>query len=125
MSQENTFTVHLRQLQDYEFNVKFDFGVVASLSLDEPPPLGHGRGPNASRLLAAAVASCLSASLVFYLQKFRLRANGLQTTVTGTLAHNERGRLRVDGFDVKVNLNGSGLDQSKLGRCPPNSRISA
>jgi len=59
----------------------------------------------------------LSASLVFCLQKFRLRTNGLQTTVTGTLVRNERGRLRVGGFDVKFNLNSSGLDQSKLGRC--------
>jgi len=40
MSQENTFTIHLQQLQDYEFNVKFDFGGVASLSLDEPAAVG-------------------------------------------------------------------------------------
>ncbi len=59
----------LDRLEDYQLNVRFDWGKAADLLLDEPPPLGKASGPNASRMLAAAAANCLSSSLLFCLAK--------------------------------------------------------
>lgn len=101
------FTLKLTRQQDYQFNVQFDLAGVPDLQLDEPAPLGAGAGPNASRLLAAAVANCLSASLLFCLGKFRQDPQGLTANVTGRMVRNEQGRLRVGGFDVDIRLDQS------------------
>ncbi len=50
------FTVAVDQVEDYEFRVKFDREQFPELRMDEPPPLGADRGPNASRVLASATA---------------------------------------------------------------------
>ncbi len=65
MANETTFTVRLTQEEDYRFRVTFDSPEIAALLVDEPAPLGKNEGPSAARLVAAAVASCLSASLRF------------------------------------------------------------
>ena len=98
------FTLKLSRLQDYRFNVEFDLAGVPELQLDEPAPLGEGAGPNASRLLAASVANCLSASLLFCLNKFKQDPHGLVARVKGHMVRNEKGRLRVGGFDVDIQL---------------------
>jgi len=81
-----------------------DFGLpgAAPLVMDEPVPLGEGAGPNAARVLATAIGHCLSASLLFCLRKARVQVQDLRTTVTATLARNERGRLRIT--DVRVQI---------------------
>ncbi|MBZ5612245.1 MAG: OsmC family protein [Acidobacteriia bacterium] len=105
MSTSSSFTVELEQQQGYEFRVKFDAPGVQELLLDEPAPLGGGRGPNAARLVAAAVANCLSASLVFCLAgKFRQKPGPLRTQATAHLERNERGRYRIARIDVKITL---------------------
>lgn len=99
------FTLKLTRQQDYQFNVQFDLAGVPDLQLDEPAPLGAGAGPNASRLLAAAVANCLSASLLFCLGKFKQDPQGITAKVTGEMVRNEHGHLRVGGIVVDIRLN--------------------
>lgn len=108
---EGSFSVILDQEEDYRFRV--DFGN-SDLLVDEPPPLGKGSGPNASKMLASAVANCLSASLVFCLKKFGNPVEGVKTTAAGTLVRNEKGRLRIGKIDVEIRLN---ADYEHLDRC--------
>jgi organic hydroperoxide reductase OsmC/OhrA len=98
------FTLKLSRQQDYRFNVEFELAGVPDLQLDEPAPLGAGEGPNASRILAAAVANCLSASLLFCLGKFKQEPGEVIANVTGKMVRNEKGRLRVGGFEVDIRL---------------------
>lgn len=108
------FTLQLSRQQDYRFSVEFDLAGVPDLQLDEPVPLGAGAGPNASRLLAAAVANCLSASLLFCLGKFKQEPGKIIAQVKGHLIRNEKGRLRVGGFDVDIRL---GQSVERLAHC--------
>lgn len=118
MSEPITFTLHLEQLQGFEFRVKFDWPGVPDLLLDEPEPLGAKHGPNASRVLAAAVANCLSASLVFCMRnKFRQDPGPLRANVTGRLERNERGRVRVGALDVALQLSDKAEEIHHLDRC--------
>jgi len=117
MSEQNGVTIHLEQIQDYEFKVKFDLEGVPPLLLDEPEPLGHGNGPGASRLLAAAVANCLSASLIFCFQKFKQKPKGIITTAKCTYTRNARGRLRVSGLEIEIKLDQDTSDSTWLKKC--------
>lgn len=104
MNESLTFELTLEQLADYEFKVKFDWPQVADLLLDEPPPLGGAAGPNAARLIGAAVANCLTSSLLFCMRKFKQTPGALRSVVTGELVRNEKGRLRIGRFDVTIRL---------------------
>lgn len=95
-------SVGLEQLDGYEFRVRFDDAGWPELLTDEPTPLGKGRGPNPSRLLAAAIGNCLAASLVFCMQKGGVSVLGLEADVKLQLVRNERRRLRVG--KVRVHL---------------------
>ncbi len=117
MSDSNRFTIHLEHLEDYSFKVKFDWDDVDDLLLDEPQPLGHEQGPNASRLLAAAAANCLSASLLFCAHKSDVPAAGLHTEVSGTIVRNDKGRLRVGGLEVRITINEEIQASRRLTRC--------
>ena len=64
-----TFEVKLELLDNYKFAI--DFGEFGEIISDEPEPLGGGEGPNPSRLLAAATANCLAASLMFAIRKYK------------------------------------------------------
>lgn len=105
MTAAQTFSVSLEQQEGFEFRVRFDWPGTAELLLDEPEPLGHRRGPNAARLLAAAVANCLAASLVFCLRtKFRQNPGPVRARAVGRLERNERGRYRIAGIEVEIAL---------------------
>ncbi|HKB59540.1 MAG TPA: OsmC family protein [Gallionellaceae bacterium] len=108
------FTLKLARQDGYRFSVDFDLSGVPDLLLDEPAPLGEGSGPNASRLLAAAVANCLSASLLFCLNKFKQDPHEVVARVKGHMVRNEKGRLRVGGFDVEIRL---GETVERLAHC--------
>ncbi len=118
MSEMSSFTITLEQEQGFDFRVKFDWPGNPDLLLDEPEPLGKRHGPNAARLIAAAVANCLSASLVFCLRtKFKQNPGPLRATVAGRIARNERGRVRIGGFDVRIELAEDSAAIGHLDRC--------
>ena len=95
--------VRLRQQQDYRFEIDFGAGVPPLLG-DEKPPLGQGQGPTPVQLLAAAVGNCLSDSLLFALRKFKQAPEPIECLVTAEVGRNAEGRLRVQGFDVRLTL---------------------
>jgi uncharacterized OsmC-like protein len=117
MSEALRFGVELEQQEGFEFRATFDWPGVAELTLDEPEPLGKRRGPNAARLVAAAVANCLAASVVFCLKsKFRQSPGPVRAIASGRLERDEHGRYRIAGIDVVLSLS------EKLGDMPHQER---
>lgn len=96
------FSVHVEQIDGFEFRVKFDKEQFAPLLLDEPPPLGHDTAPNAARVLAAAIGNCLSASLVFCLNRANVAVSGVSADVDVEIVRNESRRLRVGKVNVTL-----------------------
>lgn len=117
MSEQARFGATLSQVGEYEFNVKFDVAEMPALQVDEAPPLGRGAGPNPDRLLAVAVAHCLTSSLQFCVAKFKQDPGGITARVDGTLERNERGRLRVGGLEVVITLGRSAREIQHFERC--------
>ena len=103
-----TFSVHMKLLENYLFEV--DFGEFGNVMTDEPPPLGDGEGPNPSAMLAASVANCMSASLLFALRKYKNDPGELSASVTGTVDRVDK-YLRVTQLDVEIKL---GREQAEL-----------
>ena len=103
MSDTQQFSFTLEQQDDFAFLIRFDHDIPPLLS-DEPPPLGKEAGPNPSRLLAASVANCLSASLLFALRKFKNNPGPITTVVTAHMDRNEAKRLRVGSVDVMIQV---------------------
>jgi uncharacterized OsmC-like protein len=114
---EGTFEVTLSRQDKYQFDVDFQDGSGAILRMDEPEPMGDGVGPNASRVAAAAIGNCLSASLLFCLSKARIDVADVTTRVTGKVERNERGRLRLSGLSVRIEPNVGDVPPRKLQRC--------
>lgn len=107
--------VDLTQLQDYRFNVRFG-GDVPELTVDEPAPLGTGLGPSPVQLLATAVASCLSDSLLFALRKFKQKPEPISCSVEATKGRNGDGRLRVVAMKAVLTLGVPGESLEHLAR---------
>jgi organic hydroperoxide reductase OsmC/OhrA len=116
-SEHSRFSLSMDQVQNYRFRVRFDREQFEELMLDEPRPLGEDSAPNASRILAAAVGNCLSASLLFCLQKARTKVTELHTDVTVEMTRNEKGRLRIGKIRVAIAPVLAAGDEAKLDRC--------
>jgi uncharacterized OsmC-like protein len=117
MSEEKRFTLQLEQLEGYEFRVVFDLDSIDDLVVDEPPPLGGANGPNPSRLLATAAANCLGASLLYCISKNSPPDGSLRASAECTLSRNDKGRLRIGGINVTLEVSGE-LEQSvRTRRC--------
>ncbi len=112
---ERTRSVHMEHLDGFRFRVELGEGM-APIVADEPPPLGGGTGPDAARLLAAAIGNCLSASLLLCLEKSRLAVRSLKTGVTLSIERNEQGRLRVSHGAVRISVDVDG-EPAKVARC--------
>ena len=100
----------------YAFRVAFDDTAIPELRTDESPPLGQGGGPDPSRMLVAAVANCLSASLLFALRKFHNSPGPLATHPTATLARNAGGRWRVVHIQAELRLADAAAEHKQLER---------
>ncbi len=114
--EDKELEIKLELVKDYEFKVTFDENL-PELLMDEPPPLGSGNGPNASKVLSAALGNCLSASLLFCLHKIRVKTTGVTTVVRTKLVRNERKRLRVGSSHVVITLAFDPEGKERIGRC--------
>jgi organic hydroperoxide reductase OsmC/OhrA len=111
------FSLTIDQIRNFEFRVKFDKEQYLDLMMDEPHPIGDDKAPNASRLLAAAVGNCLSASFLFSARKVRADLRSLQTTVKVWNRRNEKGRLRIGTIKVEIAPTFDAADGAKIERC--------
>jgi len=108
-------SVTITRQSGYQFLV--DFGAaIPQLLADEPAPLGQGAGPAPDHMLLAAVANCLSASLLFSLQKFKQDPGTLIATATPEMGRNADKRLRIMAIRVKLELGQVGADIEHLDR---------
>jgi organic hydroperoxide reductase OsmC/OhrA len=104
MSETEVLGITLTQEADFAFRITFDDPGMPALHTDEPAPLGSGSGPNPSRLLLAAVANCLGASLLFALRKYKNTPGTLVAHAKAYLGRNEQQRLRVTRIEVTIDL---------------------
>ena len=111
---ENASVTITRQ-SGYQFLV--DFGdALPTLLADEPAPLGEGTGPAPDHMLLAAVANCLSASLLFSLQKFKQDPGTLVATAIPVMGRNAEKRLRIEAINVTLELGQAAADIEHLAR---------
>lgn len=114
---EQVFDISLELRDEYRFDVDFRLPDVPALRMDEPEPLGGGEGPNAARLLAAAVGNCLASSALFCLRKARIPVQAMRVDVRTTLGRNEAGRLRVHDIEVTLHAEVPDDEQARMARC--------
>ncbi|CUA85550.1 OsmC family protein [Pseudidiomarina woesei] len=107
------FVVNLKLLEHYKFEV--DFGEFGQIITDEDEPVGHGEGPGPSQLLAAAVANCLAASLMFAIRKYKGDPGQVTAKVQGDMERVD-GRLRISAMQVELNLGQAAEHIDKLDR---------
>jgi uncharacterized OsmC-like protein len=117
MPDDEAFSFTLDLQDGYRFLVDFAQEGVPALLMDEPEPLGDGAGPNAARVLAAAVGNCLSASALYCLRRARIDVQGLHCTVSGSLQRNEAGRMRLGGIRVLIEPVVAASEQPRMERC--------
>ncbi len=110
------FQVDLKLSENYAFDVEFGVDGEA-FRMDEPAPLGEETGPNAARVLAAAVGNCLSASLIFCLRRGKVEPISLETRVEGEMVRDEDGRLRIERLDVSIDPRIHEEDRRRLEHC--------
>ncbi len=113
---EKQLTVTMERINNFEFKVKFE-PHMAELLMDEPTPLGADKGPNASRVLSAAIGNCLTASLLFCLQKARIEVGAVKTEVATAIHRTEKGRLRIGGSAVAITMDIGAEAPNRMGQC--------
>lgn len=110
-----SFSLALRD--GYAFTVDFGDAGIPPMTIDETPPLGHNEGPNPSRVLAASIAGCLGASLLFCLRKAHVDVATLNADVHVTNGRNEKGRLRVKKVTVRLAPSVPADQHARMARC--------
>jgi len=117
MSDESTTAFTLTLKDNYAFTVDFGEDGPPPIMVDEMPPLGHGEGPSPTRLLGAALAGCLGASLLFCLRKSRIEVPAMRTDVRVGSGRNAKGRLRVTNVDVHLAPSVPADQIARMARC--------
>jgi organic hydroperoxide reductase OsmC/OhrA len=110
MSEDKVIRVSLEQQGNYSFLVHFDGAQIDDLLTDEPEPLGNGAGPNPARMLLAALANCLSATLLFALRKFHNQPGRLRAEAMARMERDPAGHWRIPKAWVELHL-AEGADQ--------------
>ena len=100
---ETNAIVELAQQENFLFMANFG-GQIADWAIDEPEPLGSGKGPSPDQLLAAAVGNCLASSLFFALRKFKQDATPIRVHAEAIPGRNDEGRLRILEINVEIVL---------------------
>ncbi|MGA8277380.1 MAG: OsmC family protein [Rhodanobacteraceae bacterium] len=116
MSETREFSLTLTQESDYVFRIAFNETSIPELHTDEPAPLGGDSGPNPSRLLVAAVANCLSSSLLFSLRKYKNTPGTIVTRAKARMERDEKNHLRVSHIGVTIELPDFASDYAQLER---------
>ncbi|AOK32295.1 MULTISPECIES: OsmC family protein [Burkholderia] len=101
---DKPIVVEVVQLEHFRFRVDFPGIDAPPVLTDEMPPLGDGGAPNPVRLLAAGVANCLAASLLYALQRYRNDPYPVTARVDVDLNRDTAGRLRVAGMAVRLRV---------------------
>lgn len=125
-------SVRLKQQSDYQFAIYYN-EEKAPIMGDEPPPLGKSEGATPSQLLIAAVANCLSDSLLFALRKFKQNPEPIETMATCEIGRNAQNRLRILSIRVEIHVGVPGEKLENLDRvlaqfqefCTVSSSVSA
>ncbi len=109
----------IQWIDDLKFKAEFDLPDVDELIMDEPVEIGgHGKGPNAERLISAAIGDCLCASLLFCLKKSGVTVKSMKAIVNATVERNDEDLLRLRKIDVKIQpIVGERKDINKIERC--------
>jgi uncharacterized OsmC-like protein len=115
--EEKEFCLTLTLGEGFQFDAEFDGAKMPDLRFDEPPPVGLDEGPNAARVLGAAVGNCLSASLLFCLKRARVTVEGMQTEVRGRITRNEEGRFRIEAITARIVTVIPPAEQQRVERC--------
>jgi len=111
MAADNQFEIELNHLQGLEFKVKFDLENLAEMSV------GGDAAPGASRLVAAAAANCLSASLLYCVAKNNPPAGSLKARAVCSLVRNSKGRTRIAGIAITLEVNRELEQAARLQNC--------
>ena len=114
---DRSIVTKLQLIEGYKFDVNFGVDYLPNMVADEPKPIGEGSGPNAPRLLAAAVGQCMSSSLIYCLKKARIPIVNLETTVKTNLFKNEKGLTRIRSIDIQIILEVNEEHKTRLNRC--------
>ena len=118
MSESTKARVRVKLLGGYKFPVSFPDSGAKGFIMDEPEPLGALVGPIASRVLAASIANCLSASLLFCLRKSKVEVEDVETEAEPTSKRNEEGYWRVTQVDISIRAKlKEPADKNRVGRC--------
>ncbi len=116
-SEQHSFAIVIERVRDFEFLARFDKEHYAPLTIDEPEPVGRDSEANASRILSAALGNCLSASLMFCLQRSKLGVKSIRAEVTTIITRNDEGRWRIGNVAVQIFLATEEQDERRLKRC--------